>query len=95
MIAHARAVPHPRDPEVEDARFLKAGEHADAVDRQRRQQHPPGAEDQEQLDADNRVDHEEGVGDTGKHLRARQRHEQRIPAKFFGHGDPLERTLPP
>lgn len=42
---------------------------------ERNQQHPPGAEDQEQLDREDRVDDEEAVGHARKHLRPRERGE--------------------
>ena len=58
----------------------------------RNQQHPPGAEDQEQLDREDRVDDEEAVGHPRKHLRPRERSEQRIATYLLGHDCPA--TLP-
>ena len=60
--------------------------------RQRHQQHPPGAKDQKQLDRDHGVDDEEAVGHARKHLRPRERSEQRIAAYLLGHNGAT--TLP-
>lgn len=46
----------------------------------RNQQHPPGAEYQEKLYRDQRIDNEEGIRDPRKHLRTRQGNEQSVPA---------------
>ncbi|GAA3786308.1 hypothetical protein GCM10022600_02490 [Qipengyuania pelagi] len=52
---------------------------------ERHQQHPPGAKDQKQLDRDHGVDDEEAVGHPRKHLRPRERSEQRIATYLLSH----------
>ncbi len=83
MVLDARAIAHAGEPEVDDARFTKAGDHADTVDDHRNQQHPPRLKDQEQFDRDNRVDDKEGVGNARKHLRARERYKQSVSFQVF------------
>lgn len=65
-------------PDIDDPRFFQAIEHRRAVQDQRRNQDPKRLEDQEQFSRQYRIDHEEAVGDTCKHLRASQRYEQSV-----------------
>lgn len=78
MIADPRAAPDPRQPEVEEARLAKTGDHADAMRDQGEHDDPGGTEDQEQFGRDHRVGDEPGVSDTGEHLRARERHKHGV-----------------
>lgn len=65
---------------------MKACQHADQMDRHRNKRHPPGAKDQKQLNRDHRVDDEERVSHTRKHLRPRERDKQRVSANLVHQG---------
>lgn len=88
MVLDSGAISHSVDPEIKDARFIKTGKHADAVNYERNHEHPPRPEDQKQLNPDHRIDYEKSVRHACKHLRTRQRYEQRIPAELLRHFDP-------
>ncbi len=88
MVSDPRTGPHARQPQIENARLAQTGEHARYVDCQRCQQNLERAENQKQLDREDRVQNEERIGDPGEHLRARQRGEQRLAAQIR-HGSPV------
>ena len=81
MIADAWAAADFGEPEVEKARLAQAKQHPGEMDCERYEQHPDRTKDQKQLGRDHGIGDEIGLGDARKHLRARQRNENRSALK--------------
>lgn len=63
---------------------MQAQQHADAMQYECCQQHPPCLEDQKQLDRDDHIYDEERVGYTSEHLRPGEPGEKRVLPKIIG-----------
>lgn len=75
MIADATAGACLGCPQFDDARLAQTQNHACPLQEECGYEHPDRSKDQEKLGCNNEIDNEEAVGDPGKHLRSRQRHE--------------------
>lgn len=74
MVFDAGAAAHPRNPQIEKARFAQAQHYAGKVDDDRNAQRPKAFEDEEEFCGDDSIGNKIAIGDACEHLRTRQRH---------------------